>query len=117
MSEEEADKEHLVKKQEDEDDETVHEKKRAKDTDKWYQSMLWKKLGEPLCILCVTTGIILLCYLYCIPCLFGIILFSFCFCISIPILNYPLWVAIAILIIQGYTLSNKPFTLTWQGAF
>lgn len=117
MTDTDEDKEPLVKHTDEKELEHTHEKKKAQETDKWYQSMLWKKLGEPLTILCVTTGIIVLCYLYCVPCLFGIIIFSFCFCISIPILNYPLWIAILILLIQGYTLSNKPFTLTWQGAF
>lgn len=55
-------------------------------------------------VLLVVTGGCVISFVYCKPCLLGVIVLSFCLCPFVPYLNIPLWIAILMLVHWGYTL-------------
>jgi hypothetical protein len=62
-------------------------------------------------ILLVVTGGCAVSFLYCKPCLFGIIALSFCLCPWVPYLNIPLWIGIAMLLHWGYSIVSEKHKL------
>ncbi len=62
-------------------------------------------------ILLTVTGGCVVSFLYCKPCLLGIVGLSFCLCPWVPYLNIPLWTAIAMLIHWGYGLVTEKHKL------
>ena len=62
-------------------------------------------------ILLVVTGVCVVSFLYCKPCLFGVIALSFCLCPWVPYLNIPLWIAIIMLLHWGYTIVGEKHKL------
>jgi len=65
-------------------------------------------------ILCVSLGLIALSYVYCQPCLLGIVLVSACMCPFVSYCNIPLWVSILLVTILGINLVHKNFTFIWK---
>ena len=65
-------------------------------------------------IIFVISGGCVLSYLFCQPCLLGILVFSACMCPWIPYFNVPLWVSIIMLISLGWHFTVGRLTLSWQ---
>lgn len=64
-------------------------------------------------ILVTVTGCIIS-YFYCKSCLLGVVGFCFLCCLCVPGLNFPLWIAIVLLVIGGYSFTNGRMTFTWN---
>lgn len=67
-----------------------------------------------LIIILVALGACMLCYLYCFNCLFFIVIACFACCLCVPGLNVPLWFAIILLTVGGYSFTNGRLTLMWH---
>lgn len=65
-------------------------------------------------VLVLMLCICLLCYYYCISCLLGIVLVSLCLCPFLPYFNVPLWIALVILVVSGYRITNGHLSLVWE---
>ena len=89
------------------------EQVRAKKNNDYYQVNCWEKTLKPLIALGVTMVLLLICSYFCLPCLFGVLLFSACTCAFIPVMNIPLWATIAILILHGWALTTGKLSLVW----
>ena len=66
----------------------------------------------------LTVGSIILCILFfftCKPCLFAIIIFSAILCPCFHSMNAPLWIAIAILVLTGWSFTTGRFSINWSG--
>jgi uncharacterized membrane protein AbrB (regulator of aidB expression) len=66
----------------------------------------------------VTTVSIVLCILFyfiCPRCLFGVLLFSACLCPFFNTMNLPLWLAIVLLIVSGWTFTSGLLSVSWHG--
>jgi hypothetical protein len=69
-------------------------------------------------VLCLTILSILLClvfYMTCKQCLFAILIFSACLCPFFHPMNAPLWLAIVLLIVSGWTFTTGALTVSWSG--
>jgi hypothetical protein len=67
-------------------------------------------------VLALTVTALFLCglsYLFCPNCLFAILLFCAFLCPCIHPLNAPLWVAIILLIISGWSFTTGAFSVSW----
>lgn len=86
-----------------------------------YAHWLWEALAKST-LRCVFTmvvifsmlGFCIVSYLYCKLCLFVVVLLCLVCCICIPGLNAPLWFAIVLLWLSGYSFSNGQLRLTWN---
>lgn len=67
-----------------------------------------------LVLLFVMIGSIVLSYMYCRVCLFGIMVISACLCPFMPYFNIPLWTSILLIVILGMTYTQRPFTFIWN---
>jgi hypothetical protein len=66
------------------------------------------------CVILVFCCCCVLAYMFCQPCLLGILVFSACLCPWIPYMNVPLWVSIIMLVSLGWHFTAGRMTLTWQ---
>ena len=64
-----------------------------------------------MCVLLIVTGGCVVSFLYCKPCLLGIIALSFCLCPWVPYLNIPLWTAIIMLAHWVYSVVSDKHKL------
>lgn len=85
----------------------------ARKKDESYEAYCWHRAVKPLIYMCVVFGLLVLCAFFCIPCLFGIFIFSACTCPYVPVMNLPLWSAMIILIYHGWALTTGKLSLTW----
>jgi hypothetical protein len=70
-----------------------------------------------LAVMCMTLMSILLCvvfYMICPKCLFGVLLLSACLCPFVHAMNVPLWLAIILLIVSGWSFSAGALSITWN---
>ena len=68
-------------------------------------------------ILCLTIVLLILCgvcYLFCPTCLFGILCFCAILCPCVHPLNAPLWVAIILLTLSGWSFTTGAFSVSWN---
>ena len=68
-------------------------------------------------VMLLTLGSLMLCILFyftCPKCLFGVLLFSACLCPWCNTMNAPLWLAIFLLILSGWTFTAGYFSVTWN---
>jgi hypothetical protein len=68
-------------------------------------------------ILCFTALMLFLCfvsYLYCQECLFAILIVSACLCPFFHPLNAPLWLAIVMLTLGGWTFTTGALQVSWK---
>ena len=63
-------------------------------------------------ILIVTVGGCVLCFLFCPPCLLGIIILGICLCFWAPYYNIPVYVSIVLLIYWVFMTLSKRFELS-----
>ena len=65
----------------------------------------------------VTAISLLLCVIFffaCPKCMFGVLLFSACLCPWIHAMNAPLWLAIVLLTVSGWSLTTGFLSVTWS---
>lgn len=68
-------------------------------------------------VLCFTTVALVLClvfYMLCPRCLFGILLLSACLCPFFNSMNAPLWLAIVLLTMSGWSFTAGAFSISWN---
>jgi len=68
-------------------------------------------------LLCFTLLLMILCvvsYMFCQPCLFGILAVSACLCPFFHPLNAPLWLAILLLTIGGWSFTAGALEVRWK---
>jgi hypothetical protein len=68
-------------------------------------------------IMLLTSGSVMLCLLFyfiCPRCLFGMLLFSACLCPWCNTMNAPLWLAIVLLVVSGWTFTAGYLSVTWN---
>ncbi len=68
-------------------------------------------------ILLLTITSILLCLLFyftCPRCLFGVLIFSACLCPLIHSMNAPLWLALVLLVMSGWTFTAGNLSVSWH---
>lgn len=94
------------------------------DTNEWVvHAKRTKYLSEQfhdLGVMCVMIACIVLClvfYMTCPRCLFGILIFSACLCPFFHPMNAPLWLAIVLLIVSGWTFTTGNLSITWDNGF
>lgn len=67
-----------------------------------------------LLIILVTLAVIIISFFWCKICLVVMVVFCLCFCLCIPQLNFPLWVAIFLCIIAGWSFTTGKFRWEWN---
>lgn len=85
----------------------------AKELDKRHEESFRSKMFM-LAFLLFILIFIVICTFVCLPCLFGLIVFSAITCPCKAEMNVPLWGSIIALIIRGWTFTNGHLTLTWS---
>jgi len=93
----------------------TEEKQKAITLNKKHEEWFWDKVLKPLIIVVVTLAGLVVCAIFCVPCLMGIFVFSACTCPYIPAMNLPLWGTILILLIEGWSLTTGKLSLVWSG--
>lgn len=70
-------------------------------------------------VLSFTALLLILClasFAYCQECLFGILIISACLCPFFHPLNAPLWLAIVLLTIGGWTFTTGALSISWKSS-
>lgn len=68
-------------------------------------------------VMCFTIVALVLClvfYMLCPRCLFGILLLSACLCPFFNSMNGPLWLAIVLLTMSGWSFTGGSFSVAWN---
>jgi len=68
-------------------------------------------------VMCFTAAALILCvafYILCPRCLFGILLLSACLCPFFNSMNAPLWLAIVLLTISGWSFTGGALSVSWN---
>ena len=65
-------------------------------------------------ILFFIIGMIVLSFMFCKECLFGIMIISACMCPFLPYYNIPLWISILLITVLGINYVHKDFTFIWK---
>lgn len=65
-----------------------------------------------LMVICVFSCLVS--YFYCTQCLFGVLIFSACICPYYNAMNIPLWTAIVLLTLSGWSLTAGNLVVTWK---
>ena len=68
-----------------------------------------------LVILCLVLSLVF--YMICPRCLFGVLIFSACLCPFLHPMNAPLWLAIVLLTVSGWSVSTGALSVTWNKGF
>lgn len=72
---------------------------------------------QDLGAMCLMIACLILClvfYMICPRCLFGILIFSACLCPFFHPMNAPLWLAIVLLTVSGWSFSTGALSVTWN---
>ena len=70
-------------------------------------------------ILCFVIFCLLLCgvfFVVCPKCIFGILILSACLCPFFNAMNAPLWLAIILLTVSGWSFSTRALSISWTGS-
>lgn len=86
----------------------------AAELNKRHERSFWSRIVLPLALVALTLAGLAVCAILCVPCLFGILAFSALTCPCVPVMNVPLWGAIAILIFEGWHLTSGHMSLIWS---
>jgi hypothetical protein len=65
-------------------------------------------------VVAVVCGGCFVSYMFCQPCLFGLMLLSACMCPWLPYFNIPLWISIIMLVALGWHFTAGSMTLAWH---
>lgn len=67
--------------------------------------------------MCFTTVLLILCgvfFVFCPRCLFGVLILCACLCPFFNSLNAPLWLAIVMLTLTGWSFTGGAFSISWN---
>jgi hypothetical protein len=78
-----------------------------------YVASQFRDLGV-ICLMFLSVGACIVFYFYCTQCLFGILIFSACICPYYNTMNIPLWTAIVLLTLSGWSLTAGNLVVTWK---
>jgi hypothetical protein len=70
-----------------------------------------------LCLMLLSIVLCLVFYMICPRCLFGILIFSACLCPFFHPMNAPLWLAIVLLVVSGWSFTTGALSITWNNGF
>jgi hypothetical protein len=68
-------------------------------------------------VLCFTAAALVLCvafYVFCPRCLFAVLLLSACLCPFFNAMNAPLWLAIVLLTLSGWSFTAGSLSVSWS---
>ena len=68
-------------------------------------------------VMCFTIAALVMCmvfYVVCPHCLFGVLLLSACLCPFFNSMNAPLWLAIVLLTLSGWSFTGGSFSVSWN---
>ena len=68
-------------------------------------------------VMCLMIACLVLClvfYMICPRCLFAVLIFSACMCPFFHPMNAPLWLAIVLLTVSGWSFSTGALSITWN---
>ena len=68
-------------------------------------------------IMCLTVASMCLCLLFffvCPRCLFGMLILSMCLCPFIHPMNFPLWMALILLTVSGWSFTAGALSVSWK---
>ena len=71
-------------------------------------------------VMCFMLFCLVLClvfYMICPRCLFGILILSACLCPFFHPMNAPLWLAIVLLTVSGWSFTTGSLAVTWNNGF
>jgi hypothetical protein len=71
-----------------------------------------------LAVMCLVLVCLLLCivfYMVCPKCLFGVLIVSACLCPFCHPMNAPLWLALVLLVVSGWSFTAGNLSITWSG--
>lgn len=88
--------------------------KKSKNITNVYREYFINKVFIPLVLLGITALVLILGWFFCPVCIVGVLVFSICTCAYVPILNIPLWISIAILMWQGWKITQGSLSLEWK---
>jgi hypothetical protein len=75
------------------------------------------RAGAAILMTAVSIVLCLVFYMTCPKCLFGVLLVSACMCPWFNSMNAPLWLAILLLIVSGWTFTTGYLSVTWNNGF
>jgi hypothetical protein len=78
-----------------------------------YMAGQFRDLGV-ICLMMLCIVACLVFYMICPRCLFGILIFSACLCPFYNPMNAPLWLAIILLTLSGWSLTTGALSITWN---
>ena len=67
-----------------------------------------------MCLTILSTFLCILFFFVCPRCLFGILVFSICLCPFMHPMNVPLWIAIILLTISGWSFTAGALSVSWN---
>jgi hypothetical protein len=67
-----------------------------------------------MCLMLLCLILCLVFYMICPRCLFGVLIFSACLCPFFHPMNAPLWLAIVLLTVSGWSFSTGALSVTWN---
>jgi hypothetical protein len=70
-----------------------------------------------MCFMLICLVLCLVFYMICPRCLFGILLISACLCPFFHPMNAPLWLAIVLLTVSGWSFTTGSLSVTWNNGF
>ena len=77
----------------------------------------WGRGGAIMLVTAFSLVLCLIFYVTCPKCLFGVLLVSACMCPWANSMNAPLWLAIVLLIVSGWTFTAGYLSVTWNNGF
>lgn len=99
-------------------------KERKEDSDQWvvHANRTNEITGQfrDLGVMCFMLFCLALCvvfYMICPRCLFGVLLLSACLCPFFHPMNAPLWLAIVLLTVSGWSFTTGSLSVTWNNGF
>lgn len=81
-----------------------------------YLTGQFRDLGV-MCLMILCLVMCLVFYMICPQCLFGVLIFSACLCPFFHPMNAPLWLAIVLLTVSGWSLTTGALSITWKNGF
>lgn len=81
-----------------------------------YMADQFRDLGV-MCLMMLCLVLCLVFYMICPRCLFGILIFSACLCPFFNPMNAPLWLAIVLLVVSGWSFTTGNLSIVWNNGF
>ncbi len=105
-----------------EDKRSIFDKPKRCDDDDWilynHRTRVIQEKAQSWAVLCLTIISLVLClvfFIFCKPCMLGILFLSACLCPFYHSMNAPLWLAILLLAVGGWSFTTGALTVSWSG--